>query len=135
MPDGHGAAGLSPRCRQPFGGDITLYSATQVPHILKVMTAVTLGIPEHQVRVVAPAVGGGFGSKLNVYAEELLCTALARKHNAPVRWNEERSENATATIHGRGQIQDIELAADEHGKLTGRCASGCSPTWAPTCSS
>ena len=79
---------------QPFGGDITLYSATQVPHILKVMTAITLGIPEHQVRVVAPAVGGGFGSKLNVYAEELLCVALARKHGAPVRWVEERTENA-----------------------------------------
>ena len=103
---------------QPFGGDITLYTATQVPHILKVMTAITLGIPEHQLRVVAPAVGGGFGSKLNVYAEELLCTALSRKHHLPVRWTEERSENSMATIHGRGQIQDIELAADADGKLT-----------------
>ena len=73
---------------QPFGGDITLYSATQIPHILKIMSAITLGLPEHQVRVVAPAVGGGFGSKLNVYAEELLCMALARKHGVPVRWNE-----------------------------------------------
>ena len=104
---------------QPFGGDITLYSATQIPHILKMMTAITLGIPEHQVRVVAPAVGGGFGSKLNVYAEELLCMALARKHSVPVRWNETRSENAAATIHGRGQIQHIDLAADADGKLTG----------------
>ncbi len=104
---------------QPFGGDITLYTATQVPHILKVMTAITLGIPEHQLRVVAPAVGGGFGSKLNVYAEELLCTALSRKHHLPVRWTEERSENSMATIHGRGQIQDIELAADAEGKLIG----------------
>jgi carbon-monoxide dehydrogenase large subunit len=103
---------------QPFGGDITLYSATQIPHILKIMTALTLGIPEQHVRVVAPTVGGGFGSKLNVYAEELLCVALARKHNVPVRWNEERTENAQATIQGRGQIQDIELAADENGKLT-----------------
>ena len=103
---------------QPFGGDMTLYSATQVPHILKVMTALTLGIPEHQMRVVAPSVGGGFGSKLNVYAEELLCVALARKHGAPVRWNETRSENHLATIQGRGQIQHIELAADADGKLT-----------------
>ena len=103
---------------QPFGGDITLYSATQVPHILKVMTALTLGIPEHQLRVIAPSVGGGFGSKLDVYAEELLCVGLARKHNAPVRWVEERSENAQATIHGRGQIQFVELAADSNGKLT-----------------
>ena len=103
---------------QPFGGDITLYSATQIPHILKVMTALTLGIPEQQVRVVAPSVGGGVGSKLDVYAEELLCMALARKHNAPVRWVEERTENTQATIQGRGQIQHIELAADENGKIT-----------------
>jgi carbon-monoxide dehydrogenase large subunit len=103
---------------QPFGGDVTLYSSTQVPHILKVMTALTLGIPEHQVRVVAPAVGGGFGSKLNVYAEELLCVALSRKHGVPVRWNEERGENTQATIHGRAQVQHIELAADADGRIT-----------------
>ena len=103
---------------QPYGGDMTLYSATQIPHILKIMTALTLGIPEHRMRVVAPSVGGGFGSKLNVYAEELLCVALAKKHGVPVRWNEERTENALATIQGRGQIQDIELAADADGKLT-----------------
>jgi aerobic carbon-monoxide dehydrogenase large subunit len=103
---------------QPFGGDVTLYSSTQVPHILKVMAALTLGIPEHQMRVVAPSVGGGFGSKLNVYAEELLCVALSRKHAVPVRWVEERTENTQATIHGRGQIQHIELAADATGRLT-----------------
>ena len=103
---------------QPFGGDMVLYSATQVPHILKVMTALTLGIPEHQMRVIAPSVGGGFGSKLDVYAEELLCVALARKHKVPVRWNEERGENAVATIQGRGQIQHVELAADADGRLT-----------------
>lgn len=104
---------------EPFGGNTTLYSSTQVPHILKVMTAITLGMPEQQLRVVCPAVGGGFGSKLNVYAEELLCVGLAKKLKKPVRWNEERSENAQATIHGRAQIQDIELAADENGKITG----------------
>ena len=104
---------------EPFGGDITLYSSTQIPHILKVMAAITLGIPEQQVRVVAPSVGGGFGSKLNVYADELLVMALAKKHGRPVRWVEERTENAQSTIHGRGQIQDIELAADADGKLLG----------------
>jgi carbon-monoxide dehydrogenase large subunit len=103
---------------QPFGGDVTLYSSTQIPHVLKVMIAVTLGVPEHQLRVVAPAVGGGFGAKLDVYAEELLCVALSRKHGVPVRWNETRSENTVATIQGRGQIQHIELAADSAGKLT-----------------
>ena len=103
---------------QPFGGEMTLYSATQIPHILKIMTALTLGIPEHHVRVVAPSVGGGFGSKLNVYAEELLAVALARKLRAPVRWVEERTENSQATIQGRGQIQKIDLAADADGKVT-----------------
>lgn len=103
----------------PFGGGLTLYSATQVPHILKVMAAVTTGISEADIRVVAPSVGGGFGSKLNVYAEELLALALARKLKTPVRWVEERGENAQATIHGRGQIQEIDLAADADGKVTG----------------
>jgi aerobic carbon-monoxide dehydrogenase large subunit len=103
---------------QPFGGDITLYSSTQIPHVLKVMVAVTLGVPEHQLRVVAPAVGGGFGAKLDVYAEELLCVALSRTHGVPVRWNETRSENTVASIQGRGQIQHIELAADAQGRLT-----------------
>jgi aerobic carbon-monoxide dehydrogenase large subunit len=103
---------------QPFGGDFTVYSSTQIPHILKIMLGITAGIPEHQIRVVAPSVGGGFGSKLNVYAEELLCLALARRMQRPVRWTEERTENAQATIQGRGQIQHIELAADKNGKVT-----------------
>jgi len=102
----------------PFGGDYTVYSATQIPHILKVMLALGLGISETKIRVIAPAVGGGFGSKLNVYAEEVLCLALARKLKKPVRWTEERTENTQATIHGRGQIQEIELAADANGKVT-----------------
>ncbi len=103
----------------PMGGDYTVYSATQIPHILKVMLGLTVGISESKIRVIAPAVGGGFGSKLDVYPEELLCLALARKHRLPVRWTEERSENSQATIQGRGQVQRIELAADKNGKLTG----------------
>ncbi len=102
---------------QPFGGEYLVYSATQIPHILRTMLGMTLGIPEGRIRVVAPAVGGGFGSKLDVYAEELLCLALARRLRRPVRWSEERSEAAHATIHGRGQIQEIELAADADGHV------------------
>ncbi len=93
-----------------------MYSATQIPHILKVMLALTVGIDEQKVRVIAPAVGGGFGSKLNVYAEEVLCLALAKRLRKPVRWTETRSEGGQSTIHGRGQIQHIELAADANGK-------------------
>ena len=102
----------------PHNGDITLYSSTQIPHILKVMASITLGLPEQKVRVVAPSVGGGFGSKLDVYAEEILCMALANRLGAPVRWTESRTEAAGATIQGRGQIQTIELAADADGRLT-----------------
>jgi len=102
----------------PHNGDITLYSSTQIPHILKVMASITLGLPEQKVRVVAPSVGGGFGSKLDVYAEEILCMALANRLGVPVRWTESRTEAAGATIQGRGQIQTIELAADADGRLT-----------------
>jgi carbon-monoxide dehydrogenase large subunit len=101
----------------PVGGELTLYTSTQIPHVLKVLTAATLGIPEHKLRVIAPAVGGAFGSKLQVYAEEFLCTALAIDRGVPIRWTETRSEAAVATHQGRGQVQDIELAADADGKI------------------
>ncbi len=100
------------------GGDVTLWSATQVPHILRVLTAATLGMPETKLRVIAPDVGGGFGSKLDVYAEELLAVALARRLGTPVKWIEERSENAVATIHGRDFVTTLELAATKDGKIT-----------------
>jgi aerobic carbon-monoxide dehydrogenase large subunit len=99
--------------------EYTLWSATQIPHILRFWLAVVLGIPESRMRVVAPDVGGGFGSKLNVYAEEALALVLARRVGRPVKWTEERSEGYLATIHGRDQWQEIELAADEDGKIRG----------------
>jgi carbon-monoxide dehydrogenase large subunit len=100
-------------------GEYTVYSASQIPHVLKILLALTLDIPEHKLRVVAPDVGGGFGSKLDVYAEEALCLALARKLGRPIKWIEERSENYLATIHGRSVTQDMELAATEEGKILG----------------
>lgn len=100
------------------GGEVTLYSSTQIPHILKVMIALTCGVPEQKVRVVAPAVGGGFGSKLEVYAEDFLAVAISRRLGVPARWTETRSEAGVATIHGRGLIQDMELAADAEGRIT-----------------
>jgi carbon-monoxide dehydrogenase large subunit len=102
----------------PMQGELTVWSATQIPHILRVLLAMTLGIPEAKLRVIAPDVGGGFGSKLNVYAEEQLAVALARKLGRPLKWIEERSENYVATIHGRDVIQEIELAATAEGKIT-----------------
>ena len=102
----------------PVGGEYTIYSATQIPHILKVMLGITLGLPEQKLRVIAPSVGGAFGSKLDVYPEEALCLALAKRLKRPVRWTEQRSENAQATVQGRGMIQDIELAADADGRIS-----------------
>ncbi len=102
----------------PHGGEITLYSATQVPHILKVMIAATTGLPEQKLRIIAPAVGGGFGAKLNVNPDEVLAVTLSHKLGRAVRWTETRTEAAGSTHQGRGQLQKIELAADENGKLT-----------------
>ncbi|MDP9408011.1 MAG: xanthine dehydrogenase family protein molybdopterin-binding subunit [Actinomycetota bacterium] len=99
--------------------EYTVYSATQIPHILRVMLAMVTGIGEHKIRVIAPDVGGGFGSKLDVYAEEVLALLLARRLGRPVKWTEARTENYQATIHGRGQIQDMELAWTRDGTLLG----------------
>ncbi len=100
-------------------GEITVYSATQIPHVLRLMLALTIGIPEQKIRVIAPDVGGGFGSKLDVYAEEVIGVVLAQKLGRPVKWTESRSEGYQATIHGRGQIQDIEIAARRDGTILG----------------
>jgi aerobic carbon-monoxide dehydrogenase large subunit len=97
----------------------TLVSATQIPHIAKVTLSGVVGISESKLRVIAPDVGGGFGSKLNVYAEEAIALGLARKLARPVKWIEERDENYVATTHGRGVTHDVTLAADENGKLIG----------------
>lgn len=104
---------------EPASDGVVLYSSTQIPHLAKFVLAITNKLPEHKIRVVAPDVGGGFGSKLNVYAEEVLAVALARRLGTPVKWVEDRSENYQATIHGRDQIQDIELAATSDGKILG----------------
>ena len=98
--------------------DVTLYSATQIPHILRLLVAATLGMAESKLRVVAPDVGGGFGSKLDVYAEELLAVALARRLGRPVKWLEDRTENYLATIHGRDVLTEYTLAAKKDGTIT-----------------
>ncbi|MCY7342819.1 MAG: xanthine dehydrogenase family protein molybdopterin-binding subunit [Pseudonocardia sp.] len=103
----------------PSGEQITLYSSTQVPHILRTMTTVTLGVPESKLRVIAPDVGGGFGGKIGVVPEEMLCIVLAQKFGKPVKWNETRSESLLAAHHGRDQIQDITITAKRDGTVTG----------------
>jgi carbon-monoxide dehydrogenase large subunit len=105
--------------QEPGHGGYIVYTATQVPHLAKVVLSLSTGIPENHIRVVAPDVGGGFGSKLNVYREEIMALVLAKKLGTPVKFVEDRSENYQATIHGRGQLQDIELAATSEGRLLG----------------
>jgi aerobic carbon-monoxide dehydrogenase large subunit len=99
-------------------GEVTMWSATQVPHVLRFALQLVLGIPESKLRVIAPDVGGGFGSKLNVYAEEALAVALARRLRRPVKWIEERSENYLATIHGRDFVTELTFAATTDGTIT-----------------
>ena len=104
---------------RPFENKLTLYSSTQIPHFVKVWVAVIAGIPESNVRVVAPEVGGGFGSKIRVYPEEILAAVVSKRLGRPVKWIEDRNENVKATHHGRSQIWDVEVAAKKDGTLLG----------------
>ena len=107
---------------QPQGDNYTMWSATQIPHILRLMLALTTGIPEHKLRVVAPDVGGGFGGKLQVTPEELLSLLVARRLGKPIKWTETRSESLMSAHHGRDQIQYIDIASDREGNVKGlRC--------------
>ncbi|MDE2572551.1 MAG: molybdopterin-dependent oxidoreductase [bacterium] len=104
---------------EPGPQQLTLWSSTQIPHLLRTQMAGVLGIPEHKVRTIAPEVGGGFGSKLNVYAEEIVAAYASRALEMPVKYVETRSESFMTTVHGRDQIDYIDVAADRDGKITG----------------
>jgi carbon-monoxide dehydrogenase large subunit len=99
-------------------GDVTLWSATQTPHIQRFVLQLVLGIPESKIRVIAPDVGGGFGSKIQVYGEGPLAIALARRLGRPVKWTEERAENYVGTIHGRDVVHELTFAATRDGDIT-----------------
>ncbi|MBV8600570.1 MAG: xanthine dehydrogenase family protein molybdopterin-binding subunit, partial [Candidatus Eremiobacteraeota bacterium] len=103
------------------GGDeaLTVTTSTQIPHLCRTQLAVMLGIPENHIRVIAPEVGGGFGAKLNVYAEEAVCSWIAIQLERPVKFIETRSECFQAMIHGRDQVQDVEVAFKKDGTITG----------------
>ena len=117
----------------PTGRRSTLWSATQIPHILQPqLAAAVTGTPEHKLRVIAPDVGGGFGGKLQVTPEEVLSLLAATRLGKPVKWTETRSESLLSAHHGRDQIQDIAIAAKRDGTVSA-WRSTCSPTWAPTC--
>ena len=96
---------------------LTIYSSSQIPHLMRSLVAQMLGLPENRLRAVAPEVGGGFGSKLNVYGEEALIGYVSRRIGKPVKWIEGRRENFTATTHGRGHVDFYELAARRDGTI------------------
>ena len=98
---------------------LTLHTSTQIPHLVRSLVAGMLGIEENRMRIVAPEVGGGFGSKLNVYAEEALMGFIAMKVGKPIKWIESRRENFLTTIHGRGHVDYYELAAKKDGTILG----------------
>ena len=100
-------------------GELTVWTSTQIPHFVQLILSVNLGLSQNKVRVIAPEVGGGFGSKLQVYAEELLIAHLAKTLGRPVKWTEDRREGYLATIHGRDLVEDVELAAKRDGTVLG----------------
>ena len=102
----------------PGEGTLTVWSSTQVPHHLKTILSLLLDFPEQLVRVIAPEVGGGFGSKLNVYPEEAVVAYLATQLRKPVKWIEKRSEGFTTTIHGRDQVDYVDMAVNNDGTIT-----------------
>jgi carbon-monoxide dehydrogenase large subunit len=119
---------LAPIAMEPRGvvatypapdNELGVWNSTQQPHGLRTLLANMLRVPENRTRVIAPEVGGGFGSKIDLYAEDGLVGYLAKKTGRPVKWIETRRENIAATIHGRDQINDVELALKSDGTILG----------------
>jgi aerobic carbon-monoxide dehydrogenase large subunit len=104
---------------QPGADELTLYNTTQNPHIVRFLCSVTNNIPENKIRVFARDVGGGFGSKIPFYGGDALTVFASQVTGRPVKWIEDRRENYLATIHGRDQVTDVELAARRDGTMTG----------------
>ncbi len=119
---------LIPNAMEPRGalasykkasGELTLWNTTQNPHIVRFLCSLVAGVPEDKLRVIAPEVGGGFGSKIAVYPADFVTVFCSKKLGVPVKWIESRTENYQATTHGRDHVQEIELAADAQGKILG----------------
>jgi carbon-monoxide dehydrogenase large subunit len=115
------ACAMEPRAvvAQWLDDQVTLWSSTQVPHVLRFALSAFFGIPEQNIRVIAPDVGGGFGSKLQVTAEEVLAILIGRRVGKPVKWSESRSEGNLTVHHGRDQWQRIKISADRDGRIRG----------------
>jgi carbon-monoxide dehydrogenase large subunit len=103
----------------PGEQELTLWTSTQIPHLCRTQVAIMLGMPENKLRLITPEVGGGFGSKLNVYAEEAILGWVSMQTGRPAKWIEGRRENMTSTIHGRGQTGYVEIGCMNDGTITG----------------
>ncbi|MBM3944137.1 MAG: xanthine dehydrogenase family protein molybdopterin-binding subunit [SAR202 cluster bacterium] len=98
---------------------ITFWTSTQIPHLVRLLLALVTGHPEHSIRVIAPEVGGGFGCKLYLYAEDVIAFVVAKELGRPVKWIEQRQENYLATTHGRDHVSDVEIMGNRDGTITG----------------
>ncbi len=107
-------------CHDRGSDSYTLYTTSQNPHVARLVLSAFIGIaPEHKLRVIAPDVGGGFGSKIFIYAEETVCVWVSKKIGRPVKWTGERSESFLCDAHGRDHVTHAELALDGDGKMLG----------------
>lgn len=100
-------------------GQLTLWVTSQNPHIARFLCSVMLGVPEHHIHVIAPEIGGGFGSKIATYGDEALVSFAAMELGRPVKWTEDRSENYKATTHGRDHVEYVEMCGTKDGNITG----------------
>jgi carbon-monoxide dehydrogenase large subunit len=100
-------------------GHLTLWSSTQMPHFFRSMVAAFTGMPEHTVEMIAPDVGGGFGQKCHLFQEEIVLPLLSKELGRPVKWIEDRVENLMTGTHAKQQLNDMEIAFDESGKIVG----------------
>ena len=103
----------------PGTNQLTLWTSTQIPHLVRLLLALVTGHPEHQIRVIAPDVGGGFGCKLYLYAEEVIAGVIAKDLGQPIKWVEGRQENYLATTHGRDHLGEVEIVGDSDGNVSG----------------
>ena len=113
-------AAIEPRAvlAEDRAGHLTVWSSTQVPHFLRLFVGLLLGISEEKVRVIAPEVGGGFGSKLQIYGEEIIACWASRKLGRPIKWCATRSDDMAVSHHGRDQIASVRIGAKKDGKIT-----------------
>jgi carbon-monoxide dehydrogenase large subunit len=113
-------AAIEPRAvlAEDRAGSLTVWSSTQVPHFLRLFLAILLEISQDRVRVIAPEVGGGFGSKLQIYGEEVFCAWAARKLSRPIKWVATRSDDMATMHHGRDQIAHVRMGAKRDGTIT-----------------